>query len=364
MRLLAAALVFGAIAAAVAAEENVIKQVTDPGKEAVVGRLDAATALLDVERHFKSFIEKFGKVYATAEEYAHRLAVFERNLVRAVSHQALDPSAVHGITKFSDLTEEEFTQQYLGLKPPSFLKTTNQAPVLPTNDLPDDFDWREHGAVTEVKDQGSCGSCWSFSTSGAIEGAHFLETGELVSLSEQQMVDCDHVCDPTDTASCDAGCDGGLMTNAYEYVKKAGGLESEKDYPYTGASGKCKFDSKKVVATVSNFSTVSLDEDQIAANLVKHGPLAVGINAVFMQTYIGGVSCPLLCSKRRLDHGVLLVGYGSKGYAPVRFTEKPYWIIKNSWGPSWGEQGYYKICRGYGECGVNTMVSTVAAARV
>jgi cathepsin F len=236
----------------------------------------------------------------------------------------------------------------------------HDAPILPTDGLPDDFDWREHGAVGPVKDQGSC---WSFSTSGALEGAHYLATGKLQVLSEQQMVDCDHQCDPLEPRSCDAGCNGGLMTTAFSYLMKAGGLESEKDYPYVGRDDTCKFDKSKIVAQVNNFSVVSVNEDQIAANLVKHGPLAIGINAVFMQTYIGGVSCPYICG-RHLDHGVLLVGYGSAGYAPIRFKEKPYWIIKNSWGENWGENGYYKICRGphvQNKCGVDSMVSTVTA---
>jgi len=244
------------------------------------------------------------------------------------------------------------------------LKGANDAPILPTKDLPEEFDWREKGAVTEVKDQGSCGSCWSFSTSGALEGANFLATGELVSLSEQQMVDCDHECDSSEPDACDQGCNGGLMTTAFEYLLKSGGLEREKDYPYTGRDhGTCKFEKSKIAAKVSNFSVVSINEDQIAANLVNHGPLAIGINAVFMQTYVGGVSCPYICM-RHLDHGVLLVGYGSAGFSPIRFKEKPYWIIKNSWGESWGENGYYKICRGHNVCGVDSMVSTVTAVHI
>eukprot|EP00268_Persea_americana_P003777 TRINITY_DN11154_c0_g1_i3.p2 TRINITY_DN11154_c0_g1~~TRINITY_DN11154_c0_g1_i3.p2 ORF type:complete len:157 (-),score=34.38 TRINITY_DN11154_c0_g1_i3:1020-1490(-) len=151
------------------------------------------------------------------------------------------------------------------------------------------------------------------------------------------------------------------MTSAFEYALKSGGLEREEDYPYTGIDrGTCKFDKSKIAASVANFSVVSIDEDQIAANLVKNGPLAVGINAVFLQTYIGGVSCPYICS-RRVNHGVLLVGYGSSGYAPIRLKGKPYWIVKNSWGESWGESGYYKICRGRNVCGVDALVSTVAA---
>ena len=195
-------------------------------------------------------------------------------------------------------------------------------------------------------------------------------------------------CDPQEANSCDTGCRGGLMNNAFEYTLKTGGLMKEQDYPYTGRDRSvCKFNKTMIAAKVSNFSVVSADEDQIAANLVQHGPLAskfffflkrfftctnrdltrclcfstVAINALWMQTYIAGVSCPYVCSKNQ-DHGVLLVGFGSAGYAPLRLEEKPYWIIKNSWGSMWGEKGYYKICRGTPNiCGVDTMVSTVAA---
>lgn len=356
-----------ACVSAIADTDSLIRQVTEHSPASALSGIPihGPSALQDAEALFRRFITQFGKVYASAEERAHRFRIFEQNLAKATKLQRLDPSAVHGITKFSDLTEEEFSS-FLGLKVPSFLRSPgNDAPILPTNDLPTDFDWRKRGAVTGVKNQGSCGSCWTFSTTGAVEGAHFIKTGELLSLSEQQLVDCDHECDPDyGQDACDSGCNGGLMTSAYRYVQKAGGLQLEADYPYQGSVGECKFDSSKVAAKVANFSTVVVDEDQIAANLVKNGPLAIGINAVFMQTYIGGVSCPYICSKRRLDHGVLLVGYGDKGYSPARLKEKPYWIIKNSWGPSWGEEGYYKICRGHNECGMNTMVSTVAAAIV
>ncbi|XP_058213241.1 probable cysteine protease RD19B [Rhododendron vialii] len=316
----------------------------------------------DEHHHFRLFKRRFGKSYASEEEHNYRFSVFKANMRRASRHQKLDPSAVHGVTQFSDLTQSEFRRNHLGLKGSLRLPSdANKAPILPTKDLPTDYDWRDHGAVSTVKNQGSCGSCWSFSTTGAMEGAHFLATGKLESLSEQQLVDCDHECDPDEPGSCDSGCNGGLMNSALEYTLKAGGLMREQDYPYTGTDrGTCKFDKTKVVASVANFSVVSLDEDQIAANLVKNGPLAVAINAVFMQTYVGGVSCPYICSKR-LDHGVLLVGYGSGAYAPIRLKEKPYWIIKNSWGETWGENGFYKICRGRNICGVDSMVSTVAA---
>ncbi|XP_004290288.1 PREDICTED: probable cysteine proteinase A494 [Fragaria vesca subsp. vesca] len=347
--------------------DPLIRQVVDGGDESPHHHHHHdhdGEAMLGAEHHFSLFKRKFGKSYASQEEHDYRFSVFKTNMRRAKRHQRLDPTAQHGVTRFSDLTPAEFRKSHLGLRGLKLPADANTAPILPTENLPEDFDWRERGAVTEVKNQGSCGSCWSFSTTGALEGAHFLATGELVSLSEQQLVDCDHECDPEEAGSCDSGCNGGLMNSAFEYTLKAGGLMKEKDYPYTGTDrGTCKFDKTKIAAKVSNFSVVSLDEDQIAANLVKNGPLAVAINAVFMQTYVGGVSCPYICSKR-LDHGVLLVGYGSAGYSPVRMKEKPYWIIKNSWGENWGEKGFYKICRGRNICGVDSMVSTVAAVEL
>lgn len=350
-----------AVAAAVDAEDPLIRQVVPGG--------DDNDLELNAESHFLSFVQRFGKSYKDADEHAYRLSVFKANLRRARRHQLLDPSAEHGVTKFSDLTPAEFRRTYLGLRKSrrallrELGESAHEAPVLPTDGLPDDFDWRDHGAVGPVKNQGSCGSCWSFSASGALEGAHYLATGKLEVLSEQQFVDCDHECDSSEPDSCDSGCNGGLMTTAFSYLQKAGGLESEKDYPYTGSDGKCKFDKSKIVASVQNFSVVSVDEAQISANLIKHGPLAIGINAAYMQTYIGGVSCPYICG-RHLDHGVLLVGYGASGFAPIRLKDKPYWIIKNSWGENWGENGYYKICRGSNvrnKCGVDSMVSTVSA---
>ncbi|EFJ19551.1 hypothetical protein SELMODRAFT_110288, partial [Selaginella moellendorffii] len=227
------------------------------------------------------------------------------------------------------------------------------APLLPTDNLPKSFDWREHGAMTPVKNQGSCGSCWTFSSTGAVEGAHFLKSRELISLREEQLVDCDRM---------DGGCKGGDMLNAYEYIK-AKGLEAEEDYPYQEENYKeymfphhrCHFRPSKVAATIANYSTVSEDEDQIAANLVKNGPLSIALNANYIMDYMGGVACPRICpGGDNMNHAVLLVGYGMDG-------DKPYWILKNSWSENYGEDGYFRLCRGFGVCGMNTRVSTVSA---
>ncbi|XP_062187937.1 probable cysteine protease RD19D [Phragmites australis] len=341
---------------------GVIRQVTD-GSHARPGLLP--------EVQFAAFVRRYGQRYSGPEEYARRLRVFAANLARAAAHQALDPTARHGVTPFSDLTREEFEARLTGLHasgdvqrrmrgmPAAALASPEEVDRLPAS-----FDWREKGAVTEVKMQGTCGSCWAFSTTGAVEGANFLATGKLLDLSEQQLVDCDHTCGGAAARKdCNNGCSGGLMTNAYAYLMKSGGLMEQSAYPYTGAQSRCRFDPTQVAVRVANFTAMPAgDEAQIRHALVHRGPLAVGLNAAFMQTYVGGVSCPLICPRAWLNHGVLLVGYGARGFAALRLGYRPYWVIKNSWGKQWGEEGYYRLCRGRNVCGVDSMVSAVAVA--
>jgi cathepsin F len=382
--------------------------------------LDRALLAVEAEAlaaraEFDAFLAKYEKTLRYASdprEYVHRLRVFASNLATARERQRDDRanggSATHGVTKFMDLTPEEFRETYLGAKidaetldkirasaslslsdddesasderRPAADDTTDEESfdgvsfgsvsyALPDatdaelQKLPTSFDWRDRGAVTPPKNQGACGSCWTFSTTGAVEGAHFLKTGELLSLSEQQLVDCDHTCLEDEPTACDDGCAGGLPLNAMRYVKRAG-LDLETDYPYKAVAGTCE-ESKKTNGsrssaartTISGFGLVSQNETQIAAALVKHGPLSIGIDAAWMQTYAGGVACPWLCDKNALDHGVLIVGYDGDGkFAPVRLHKEPYWIIKNSWGQDWGHEGFYHICKDKGSCGLNNMV--------
>ena len=349
---------------------------------------------------FDAFLAKHEKTLRYASdprEYVHRLRVFASNLAAARERQRDDRAnggtATHGVTKFMDLTPEEFRETYLGSKIDvdaldasrakrkdaaltdttaarsdervfaSVPETLPDATAEELASLPASFDWRDRGAVTPPKNQGACGSCWSFSTTGAVEGANFLKTGSLVSLSEQQLVDCDHTCLEDEPDACDAGCRGGLPLNAMSYVKKRG-LDSEANYPYRAVAGSCESrrDGPSAVSTISGFGLVNQNETQMAAALVKHGPLSIGIDAAWMQTYAGGVACPWICNKRALDHGVLIVGYDGDGsFAPVRLHKEPYWIIKNSWGADWGHEGFYHICKDKGSCGLNNMVVAAIA---
>jgi len=209
-----------------------------------------------------------------------------------------------------------------------------------------DLDWVTKGKVTGVKNQGQCGSCWAFSTTGSVEGAHSIKPGgTLVSLSEQQLVDCS-------SSYGNAGCNGGLMDSAFKWIMAQGakGITSEAAYPYTAQNGNCKSPAPAMAATVSGFHDVAQSETALlsATNI---GPVSIAIEAdqQCFQFYSGGILDNAACGTT-LDHGVLLVGYGTT-------TGKDFWRVKNSWGTSWGESGYVRFIRGKNQCGLTQMAS-------
>jgi len=320
---------------------------------------ESKKALKKLQHHknFKKFVKKFGKSYEDKHEYKRRYRIFRENMEKVQFLRETERgTGKYGPTIFADLTEEEFKAQKLGLKIPSGLKSNGKfSSSLPTIEVPEvtlpkQFDWRHYNAVTEVKNQGMCGSCWAFSVTGNVEGQWKIRRGQLLSLSEQELVDCDHV---------DHGCNGGLPENAYKELVKLGGLETEKDYKYDGEDEQCHFEKSKVKATIKGGISIPKNETQMAQWLFKNGPISVGLNANAMQFYYGGVSHPFkfLCNPEELDHGVLIVGFGVHVTKYLKRVQ-PYWLIKNSWGPGWGEQGYYKLYRGDGTCGINQMATS------
>jgi cathepsin F len=297
-----------------------------------------------------TWANKHQKVYSNISELVSRFQIYRDNLSKLQTIHSLGESEKNtmGVTQFFDLTAQEFSEQYLNLKITHMdkLKAKSSTNTLVARDepVPESFDWREQGAVTSVKNQGSCGSCWAFSAIGNIEGQLQIKTGKAVDLSEQQLVDCDKV---------DQGCSGGLMEDAYKYLMQAGGVDSNESYPYNGRGNTCNYKPTASAAQVSGYNFAGTqDEEQIKAILHQTGPLAIAMNATPLQFYFGGIYTPWFswtCSPSSINHGILLVGYGVE-------KSKPYWIVKNSWGSGWGEKGFFRIVRGKGACGVNTYV--------
>lgn len=299
------------------------------------------------------FKQEHGKVYYSEEDEAKRRAVFMDNIKVIEQHNWLyfnmKKSYYLGVNQFTDLTVEEFRLYNKLQKQRATNKTIECTPYMPPLNwvVPATVDWRDKGYVTPVKNQGQCGSCWSFSTTGSLEGQHFRKTGTLVSLSEQQLVDCS-------SSFGNEGCNGGLMDQAFEYINSVGGLESEADYPYKAEDERCRFKRAEVKADLSGCKDIPSQEESALMEAVgSDGPVSVAIDASHQsfQMYSGGVYDEPMCSSTQLDHGVLVVGYGSD-------EGKEYWLVKNSWGTSWGDKGYIMMSRNKdNQCGIATSAS-------
>ncbi|XP_049763553.1 procathepsin L-like [Schistocerca cancellata] len=280
--------------------------------------------------------------YGKQKRIAQHNAAFER---REVSYQL-------ELNNFGDLLAHEFVATYNG-----FNKTHNarlrvgirgSTFIPPANvNAPPYMDWRKHGAVTEVKNQGSCGSCWAFSSTGALEGEHFRKAGYLTSLSERNLIDCSH-------KYGNQGCNGGLMDQTFTFVRDNRGIDTEESYPYEG-DDKCRFKRIDVGADDTGFVDIPEgDEEQLKVAVATFGPISAPTDAGdhSFQFYSKGVYCEPQCSSESLDHGVLVVGYGT--------TEDgvQYWLVKNSWESDWGEDGYIKMARNRdNNCGIASSAS-------
>ncbi|MFH4978013.1 hypothetical protein AB6A40_004722 [Gnathostoma spinigerum] len=303
---------------------------------------------------FVHFTQKYGREYASKQEYIDRFNIFQKNMRLAKKYQKYEQgTAVYGETQFSDMSQKEFREKILPMNWPRSLHPMKLADVEKlignVSDLPDEFDWRSKHVVTEIKNQGMCGSCWAFSVTGNIEGAWAIKTGHLISLSEQELLDCDVI---------DQGCNGGLPMNAYGEIIRMGGLEAEKDYPYDARKEVCKLKKSDIVVFINDSLQLPKNETTMAEWLVARGPISIGLDANTLQFYRHGIAHPwkLFCPAFALNHGVLIVGYGHE--KDRRGKDQPYWIIKNSWGTKWGESGYFRLFRGMNVCGVREMATS------
>lgn len=282
--------------------------------------------------HFTQFQESFHKKYDSIVELEKRYSIFSQNMRGIFSHNA-NPSNnfTMGINQFSDLTPEEFKRQYIGGLQTRVGSYGCKSYSGSATGLADSVDWRAQKAVTNVKDQGQCGSCWTFSSTGAIEGAWAISQKQLIDLSEQQLVDC-----ATGVSYGSRGCSGGQMEGAFKYVIENGQCDLAS-YPYTSQDGSCHTCTPAV--HISSCSDVVPNDQLSLKGAVAQQPVAIAIEADtrYFQSYSSGVLTSSSCGTN-LDHGVLIVGYGSE-------NGQKYWLVKNSWGTTWGENGYVKIAR-------------------
>ncbi|KAL8532131.1 hypothetical protein ACS0TY_008662 [Phlomoides rotata] len=307
-----------------------------------------------VEKH-EQWMTQYGRTYKDDAEKAKRFKIFKENVdyIDSSNSAGIRPYKLD-INSFADLTNEEFKATRNGYKM-EFHKSSKVSSFRYANvsAVPSSVDWRKKGAVTGVKDQGQCGCCWAFSAVAAIEGINQLTTGTLISLSEQELVDCD--------TSEDEGCNGGLMDNAFEFIIGNKGLTTESNYPYEGTDGTCNTKKESSdAAKITGYEDVPSNSESGLMKAVANQPVSVAIDASGsdFQFYSSGVFTGECGTD--LDHGVTAVGYGATS------DGTKYWLVKNSWGSSWGESGYIRMQRGIsageGLCGIAMQASYPTAS--
>lgn len=305
-----------------------------------------------------SFKNAHQKTYPNAMEETRRREIFEGRIKKINEHNANENHSYKmGLNHMSDWTEEEMAT-LRGFKAPKGLAATNSLAdsqglsallnSINGKEIPDEVDWREvEGVVTGVKNQLQCGSCWAFATTGVLEGQERIRNITLVGLSEQNLVDC---------SMENSGCNGGIMSEALRFVRKQGGIDSAKAYPYEGRDGKCRFKKDAVAMKAVGSAIIGPNDEELLKAVVAHyGPVSVAIAATDrLQDYESGVFDDPGCGED-LNHGVLVVGYGTDSN-----NGKDFWIVKNSWSSKWGEKGYVRMARNKnGQCGI-AMQPTVA----
>ena len=281
---------------------------------------------------FTNFQEKFEKRYNSMQEMETRFSIFRQNIINIISHNSdANQNFTMGVNQFTDLTPDEFRMMYVGGLKAEVGSYGCKTFTSGASGAPSTIDWRTKGAVTSVKDQGQCGSCWSFSSTGAVEGAWAISKGQLTDFSEQELVDC-----ATGISYGSHGCNGGQMEGAFKFVIENGQC-TLSSYPYTAKDGTCQKCS--AVAHMSSCSDVKPNDQVSLKAAVAQQPVAVAIEADtrYFQSYSGGILDSSSCGTT-LDHGVLAVGYGEE-------NGQKYWLVKNSWGTTWGDKGYVKIAR-------------------
>ncbi|CAL5212871.1 unnamed protein product [Lathyrus oleraceus] len=292
----------------------------------------------------EKWMAQFGKSYKDAQEKEKRFQIFKNNVEFIEYFNAAGDKPFNlSINHFADLTSEEFKASLNGKKKLHNEKETSSFRYHNVTSVPDSMDWRKRGAVTPIKDQGTCGSCWAFSAVAAMESIHQITTGELLSLSEQELVDCVK-------GKHTAGCDGGYMEDAFEFIAGKGGIASEVYYPYKETDESCKVKKEKQAAEIKGYEKVPSKSEKELLKAAANQPVSVYIDSgsSTFQFYSGGIYTGKCGTD--VDHAVVVVGYG------VSHDGTKYWLVKNSWGTEWGEKGYMRLKRDIGSkkglCGI------------